>query len=63
MKALIGERFLINLNQGIARGCGAGRDGVSVNVDGKSHLADIWNFQKKPCLWKNTGKIRKSSNN
>ena len=35
MKALIGERFLINLNQGIARGCGAGRDGVSINVDGK----------------------------
>lgn len=35
MKALLGERFFTNINRGIGRGCGAGRDGVSVNVDGK----------------------------
>lgn len=35
MRAMTGERFLINLNTGISRGCGAGRDGISINVDGK----------------------------
>jgi pyrroloquinoline quinone biosynthesis protein E len=35
MKALVSKRFFTNLNTGIARGCGAGRDGISVNVDGK----------------------------
>jgi pyrroloquinoline quinone biosynthesis protein E len=35
MKALVAKRFFTNLNTGIARGCGAGRDGISVNVDGK----------------------------
>ena len=35
MKALVGERFFVNLNRGIDRGCGAGRDGISINVDGK----------------------------
>ena len=35
MRALVGERFFINTNQGINRGCGAGRDGISINVDGK----------------------------
>lgn len=35
MRALLGQRFFVNTNQGINRGCGAGRDGVSVSVDGK----------------------------
>ncbi len=35
MRALLGQKFFINTNQGISRGCGAGRDGVSVSVDGK----------------------------
>jgi pyrroloquinoline quinone biosynthesis protein E len=35
MRAMTGERFFINLNTGISRGCGAGRDGISINVDGK----------------------------
>jgi pyrroloquinoline quinone biosynthesis protein E len=35
MKALVAKRFFTNLNTGITRGCGAGRDGISVNVDGK----------------------------
>lgn len=35
LRALLGERFFGNLNQGIDKGCGAGRDGVSVNIEGK----------------------------
>lgn len=35
MRALVGERFFMNLNRGISRGCGAGRDGFSVSVDGR----------------------------
>ena len=35
MRALLGERFLMNRNTGIARGCGAGRDGISITVDGR----------------------------
>ncbi|MBR1579513.1 MAG: radical SAM protein [Selenomonadaceae bacterium] len=34
LRALVGERFFINHNVGITRGCGAGRDGFSVSVDG-----------------------------
>lgn len=34
MRALVGERFFFNQNVGISRGCGAGRDGMSVSVDG-----------------------------
>jgi pyrroloquinoline quinone biosynthesis protein E len=35
LRALMGQRFFTNLNRGITRGCGAGRDGISVSVDGK----------------------------
>ena len=35
MRALLGERFLINKNTGVSRGCGAGRDGISIDVDGR----------------------------
>lgn len=35
MRALLGEKFFGNLNRGISRGCGAGRDGISVNAEGK----------------------------
>lgn len=34
LRAVLGQRFFINLNVGIGRGCGAGRDGISVSVDG-----------------------------
>lgn len=34
LRAVLGQRFFMNLNVGISRGCGAGRDGVSVSVDG-----------------------------
>lgn len=35
MRALVNQRFFVNLNRGPQRGCGAGRDGFSVSVDGK----------------------------
>lgn len=35
MRALLGECFFVNTNVGVAKGCGAGRDGISINVDGK----------------------------
>lgn len=35
MRALLGRSFLGNLNRGITKGCGAGRDGFSINIDGK----------------------------
>ena len=34
LRAFLGQKFLVNLNIGISKGCGAGRDGVSLNVDG-----------------------------
>ncbi len=33
--ALLGDSYFVNPNRGIAKGCGAGRDGISVSVDGK----------------------------
>ncbi len=35
MRAVLGKRFFTNYNVGIAKGCGAGRDGISISVDGK----------------------------
>ncbi len=35
MRAVVGERFFINKNVGIEKGCGAGRDGISISADGK----------------------------
>lgn len=35
MRTLLGERFFGNFNKGISRGCGAGRDGFSINIEGK----------------------------
>ena len=32
--ALLGQKFLFNSNVGISKGCGAGRDGACLNVDG-----------------------------
>ena len=63
LKALMGEKFFFNKNQGISRGCGAGRDGISVSVDGKltpcrhleleeewGSIAEYW--EKSPLLHK-----------
>ncbi|MCR5290200.1 MAG: SPASM domain-containing protein [Treponema sp.] len=35
LKAMLGHTFFMNTNRGILKGCGAGRDGISVSVDGK----------------------------
>lgn len=64
LRAILGQRFFCNLNAGIGRGCGAGRDGFSVSVDGYltpcrhlhrqreiyNSLTDYW--QKSPVLQK-----------
>ena len=34
LRAVNGERFFFNHNIGLSRGCGAGRDGFSISVDG-----------------------------
>ena len=34
LRALLGQRFFLNLNTGFGMGCGAGRDGASLDVDG-----------------------------
>ena len=34
LRAVNGERFFFNQNIGLSRGCGAGRDGFSISVDG-----------------------------
>lgn len=34
LRALLSQKFFVNINTGISKGCGAGRDGVSLNVDG-----------------------------
>lgn len=59
LRAMLGERFLLNLNRGINKGCGAGRDGFSVSVEGKltpcrhleleeeyTSLRDYWHHSK-----------------
>lgn len=35
MRALLGQKALFNTNTGISKGCGAGRDGISVSADGR----------------------------
>jgi len=34
LRALLGQKFLLNSNVGISKGCGAGREGASLDVDG-----------------------------
>ncbi len=34
LRALLGKGYFGNVNTGVSRGCGAGRDGISVNADG-----------------------------
>ena len=35
LRAVLNQRFFTNLNRGVGRGCGAGRDGISVSADGR----------------------------
>ena len=56
MRAVLKDGFLMNINRGVGRGCGAGRDGVSVNVDGKltpcRHLEIAEDFQSIETYWR-----------
>lgn len=56
MRAVLKDGFLMNVNRGVGRGCGAGRDGVSVNVDGKltpcRHLEIAEDFQSIETYWR-----------
>lgn len=58
MKALINQTFFINKNVGVQKGCGALRDGISINVDGKispcRHLELIEEFTSIKDYWQNS---------
>ena len=61
LRAIMGRSALLgNLNRGVTRGCGAGRDGVSINVDGYitpcrhldfpeeyTDITEYWNHSEK----------------
>ncbi len=63
MRALHGKRFFVNFNQGISKGCGAGRDGISVSVDGKltpcRHLEIQENFTSIREYWEKSEILKK----
>lgn len=58
MRMLLGRSFIGNRNRGLGRGCGAGRDGVSVTVDGKltpcRHLEVPEDFSSLKEYWENS---------
>lgn len=67
MRALLGQRFFGNINRGLGKGCGAGRDGVSVTVDGKltpcRHLEVAEDFDSLKAYWEQSSfleQIRKT---
>jgi pyrroloquinoline quinone biosynthesis protein E len=55
LRALVGQKFFVNLNRGIDKGCQAGRDSLSVSVDGKltpcRHLEIEENFDSIAEYW------------
>lgn len=63
MRALLGERFFLNKNRGIQKGCGAGRDGISVSVDGKltpcRHLDVREEFDSIEEYWNRSSLLKK----
>lgn len=64
LRALLGRSALLgNRNTGISRGCGAGRDGVSVNVDGKltpcRHLDVIGEYDSIAEYWEKSPFLQK----
>lgn len=62
LRAILGKRFFVNLNQGISRGCGAGRDGISISVDGKltpcRHLEITEEFNTIKDYWEKSETLR-----
>ena len=63
LRVLLGERFWGNVNRGIDKGCGAGRDGISVNLDGKltpcRHLEFAEDYQSIEEYWQQSLILKK----
>lgn len=63
LRALLGQKFLINSNTGILKGCSAGRDSISFNVDGHftpcRHLDFPEHFNNLQDYWYNSNILQK----
>lgn len=63
LRALVHSGFLMNSNIGVQRGCGAGRDGVSVSVDGQltpcRHLETAETVSTLAEYWENSPFLRR----
>ena len=66
MKALVSSGVFGCFNKGVQRGCGAGRDGISVSLDGKltpcRHLEFKENYSSVSDYWKNSPILRELRN-
>lgn len=62
LRALLGDSYFVNPNRGIAKGCGAGRDGISVSVDGRltpcRHLPIEESFETIREYWESSDVLR-----
>lgn len=63
MKALINQKFFGNLNNGIEKGCGAGRDAFSVTLDGEltpcRHLDYPEKWDTVDAYWENSSVLKR----
>ena len=61
--ALLGDGYFVNLNRGITKGCGAGRFGISVSVDGQltpcRHLMIEESFKTIREYWESSEVLRR----
>lgn len=66
LRAVLGKRFFTNLNRGIEKGCGAGRDGFSVSVDGRitpcRHLEIEEEFASLRAYWEQSQVLKELRN-
>lgn len=63
LRALVLNSYFLNRNVGIERGCGAGRDAVSINVEGRitpcRHIELEEGYQNLGDYWKHSEVLRK----
>ncbi len=63
LRAYLRQKFFMNINIGVSKGCGAGRDGVSLDVDGHftpcRHLDYPEAFEKLGDYWYNSDILNK----
>lgn len=63
LRAVIGHGFILNFNRGINRGCGAGRDSISIDIDGNltpcRHLNLPENFSSIMEYWTRSEILKK----